>query len=85
MPHNCHAFLLSQNAMMASTAVLPYTEPQAQELARTLVTRDEEIAKLNRRITELAMTNSTAASLVHSDRGYLMTYSVTACAFSHES
>ena len=61
---------------MASTAVLPYSEPQAQSLTRTLVSRDEEIARLNKRLSDLAMTTSTAASLVQNDKGNLL-YKVT--------
>ena len=61
--------------MMASTAVLPFSEPQAQSLARTLVSRDEEIARLNKRLSDLAMTTSTAASLVQNDKGTKSTFS----------
>ena len=64
-----------KGVMAASTAVLPYSEPQSQALAQTLVSRDEEIARLNRRLSDLTMTTSTVASLAQNDKGAISTAS----------
>merc|ERR1719193_1204815 len=53
---------------MASTAVLPYSDDRFDVLTRTLASREEEIARLNQKLSDFAMSASTAVILTQNDK-----------------